>query len=316
VVSRLGVSSINLWAVTAERPFRFRPGRWGRLRGLALIPLNAFLRPLMRWYVEPLAGEQRKLNAAVLRLADELSEGLERLEKWNRDRIEQIDQLREQHDQRTLPASGKAADSADALARVDVSAHNAHGLQPTFDHVVSQVVSASQFSHPDFRRLQESIFRGPERIPRGHRKVWELVYVLRAAEQYGRIEPGRRAVGFGVGQEPLPAALAQAGLTVLATDLDVTEEASAAWPRARSTCPAYAPSRDPTSCRTTCWSDRSRPDSGHERDSGRPRPVRPRLVLLCARASRQPRRQGLSSLCARSTCPSPAACRYTRRSSS
>ena len=62
-----------------------------------------------------------------------------------------------------------------------------------------------------------------------HRKVWECVYILRAAEQHGILEPGRHAVGFGVGQEPIPAALAQAGLTVLATDLDVTEEASTEW---------------------------------------------------------------------------------------
>ena len=109
------------------------------------------------------------------------------------------------------------------------------GRRPT-STVVSQVVSASQFSHPDFERLQRTIFPGAVTIPWGyseatvtvpHRKVWEFVYVLRAAEQYGRLEPGRRAVGFGVGQEPIPAALAQAGLTVVATDLDVAEEASA-----------------------------------------------------------------------------------------
>ena len=63
-----------------------------------------------------------------------------------------------------------------------------------------------------------------------HRKVWECVSASRAAaEQHGILEPGRHAVGFGVGQEPIPAALAQAGLTVLATDLDVTEEASTEW---------------------------------------------------------------------------------------
>jgi 2-polyprenyl-3-methyl-5-hydroxy-6-metoxy-1,4-benzoquinol methylase len=135
-------------------------------------------------------------------------------------------------------APGKFADSAEALALVDVSAHNAGGSPPTFGGVGSQVVSASQFSHADFERLQQTIFPGAVTIPWGyseatvtvpHRKVWEFVYVLRAAEQNGRLKPGRRAVGFGVGQEPIPAALARAGMIVLATDLDIADEASAEW---------------------------------------------------------------------------------------
>jgi hypothetical protein len=232
----------RLQAVTAERPYRFRPGRWGHLRGFALIPIKGLLRPLMRWYVEPLASEQREFNAGVLRLADELSEHfeqrLELLEQWNIDRIEQINQLRQRQDHAT-PCAGERSPggehrvtaAAAALALVDVSAHNAGASCPTFDHVVSQVVSASQFFHPDFERFQRMLFPGQAlaTVTMPHRKVWEGVYVMRAAEQHGILEPGRRAVGFGVGQEPIPAALAQAGLTVLATDLDVTQEASAAW---------------------------------------------------------------------------------------
>jgi Methyltransferase domain len=240
----------RLQGVTAERPYRFRPGRWGRLRGLALIPTKAILRRLMRWYVEPLASEQREFNAGVLRLADELSEHfeqrLELLEQWNIDRIEQINELSQQQDHATARAGerspgvehelnwlapAKVTAAAAALALIDVSPHNAAASCPTFDEVVSQVVSASQFSHPDFERLQGMLFPGEAlaTVSMPHRKVWEDVYVMRAAEQHGILEPGRRAVGFGVGQEPIPAALAQAGLTVLATDLDVTEEASAAW---------------------------------------------------------------------------------------
>jgi hypothetical protein len=62
-----------------------------------------------------------------------------------------------------------------------------------------------------------------------HRKLWEFVYVLRAAEQEGVLDPGRKALGFGVGREPLPAALAKHGVSVLATDLDADETESAAW---------------------------------------------------------------------------------------
>ena len=63
-----------LWAVSAERPFQHRPGRLGRARGAALSPLKSVLRRLMRWYVEPLATDQRRFNVAVLRLADALAE--------------------------------------------------------------------------------------------------------------------------------------------------------------------------------------------------------------------------------------------------
>ena len=64
----------RLWAVTAERPYLAKPGLAGKARGLVLMPAKAVLRRLMRWYVEPLAADQRAFNAAVLRALDELSE--------------------------------------------------------------------------------------------------------------------------------------------------------------------------------------------------------------------------------------------------
>jgi hypothetical protein len=78
----------RLWAVTAERPYLYRPGRWGRARGAALVPLKAVMRRLTRWYVEPLAADQRAYNAAMLRLVDELNERLARLEATDEARSE------------------------------------------------------------------------------------------------------------------------------------------------------------------------------------------------------------------------------------
>lgn len=63
----------RLWAVTAERPYQYKPGRTGRLRGMLLLPLKAPLRRAMRWYVQPLAIDQRHFNAAVVRLIDALA---------------------------------------------------------------------------------------------------------------------------------------------------------------------------------------------------------------------------------------------------
>lgn len=67
----------RFWAVTANRPYLYKPGAWGRLRGLVLVPLKAMLRRLMRWYVEPALAQQRDFNASVLKALDELSARLD-----------------------------------------------------------------------------------------------------------------------------------------------------------------------------------------------------------------------------------------------
>jgi hypothetical protein len=87
----------RLWAVTAERPNLYRHGRWGRLRGALLVPPKAILRRLLRWYVEPLATDQRAFNAGVLRLADELGGHLDRLE----DRVKRLEGERDAPERRS-----------------------------------------------------------------------------------------------------------------------------------------------------------------------------------------------------------------------
>jgi hypothetical protein len=58
----------RLWPVSADRALRLRPG----VRGGVGTPAKAVLRKLMRWYVEPVAYDQRSFNAAALRLIDDL----------------------------------------------------------------------------------------------------------------------------------------------------------------------------------------------------------------------------------------------------
>ena len=65
----------RLWPVSADRSLRLRPG-W---RGGIGTPVKTVLRKLMRWYVEPLAYDQRSFNAATLRLVDDLQEQVDRL---------------------------------------------------------------------------------------------------------------------------------------------------------------------------------------------------------------------------------------------
>lgn len=66
----------RLWPVSADRSLRLRPG----FRGGIGTPVKAMLRKLMRWYVEPLAYDQRSFNAAALRLIDDLQEQVDRLQ--------------------------------------------------------------------------------------------------------------------------------------------------------------------------------------------------------------------------------------------
>jgi hypothetical protein len=65
------------WAVTAERPFERSPTRRTAVQSYAIVPVKRLLRKLMRWYVEPVAANQRSFNLAVLNLVDELAERIE-----------------------------------------------------------------------------------------------------------------------------------------------------------------------------------------------------------------------------------------------
>jgi hypothetical protein len=56
------------------------------VRGGLGTPVKAVLRRLMRWYVEPVAYDQRSFNAAALRLIDDLEERVARLEAELRER--------------------------------------------------------------------------------------------------------------------------------------------------------------------------------------------------------------------------------------
>ncbi len=64
------VQAERVWPVTFDQPVHRRPGARGALEH----PVKRSLRRLMRWYVEPLALDQRTFNEAMLKLVDELHE--------------------------------------------------------------------------------------------------------------------------------------------------------------------------------------------------------------------------------------------------
>jgi SAM-dependent methyltransferase len=91
----------RFWPVTAEREAGGGP------KGL----VKRVLRKLMRWYVEPLAADQRVYNSSLLRLVDALSERADAAASSN-ERMQQL--LRELEErltrvERRAPAGGTAA---------------------------------------------------------------------------------------------------------------------------------------------------------------------------------------------------------------
>lgn len=65
--------------------------------------------------------------------------------------------------------------------------------------------------------------------PRWHRKQWEYVYILQSLFERGKLAPGMRGVGFGVGKEPLAAVMASFGASVVATDMNMEGARAQGW---------------------------------------------------------------------------------------
>jgi SAM-dependent methyltransferase len=117
------------------------------------------------------------------------------------------------------PAAARIA-QAELLARIDLREHNADPRPPRFDALECQSVSAGQCDEPAYREWS-SLIENWDGEPAGqqyNRKLWEWAYIAEAVRTAGLMEPGRHAVGFGVGNEPMPAIFARHGVRVLATD--------------------------------------------------------------------------------------------------
>jgi SAM-dependent methyltransferase len=109
---------------------------------------------------------------------------------------------------------------AELLGRLDLRDHNAGGRLADFGALECQAVSAGQCDHPRYMRWA-TLIENWDGDPGGrqyNRKVWEWAFILQSIEDTGLLGEGRTAVGFGVGNEPMPAVLAAHGIEVLATD--------------------------------------------------------------------------------------------------
>jgi SAM-dependent methyltransferase len=108
----------RFWPVTAERPAGGGP------KGI----VKRFLRKLMRWYVEPLAADQRVFNDSVLKLVDALSERADASAAAR----EQAERLVRELEERLARLERRGPQAPGAPARVTVAAQPAAAAVPDY----------------------------------------------------------------------------------------------------------------------------------------------------------------------------------------
>jgi SAM-dependent methyltransferase len=156
----------RFWPVTAERPAGGGP------KGA----VKRFLRKLMRWYVEPLAADQRVFNDSVLKLVDALSEradasaaAREQAERLVRELEERLARL-----ERRAPAAGGTS------APVTVAAQPAAASVPDYFAFESRMRGSVE-SIRDRQRLYVDVLRDAAPVLDAGCGRGELLGLLREA---------------------------------------------------------------------------------------------------------------------------------------
>jgi len=99
---------------------------------------------------------------------------------------------------------------------------------PRFPEAVrSRLCTQEQIEEPWFEKWCDAMGEPPT----AHRKSWEFAYIAQVMDAMGLMEPGRRALGFGVGREPLISLFANRGVEVTATDLEPESSEAKGWIR-------------------------------------------------------------------------------------
>ena len=103
--------------------------------------------------------------------------------------------------------------------------HEVNMQEPTLDHPISQMCTQNQFNNDIYVDWCKKMANEP----RYHRKQWEFVYIAQVLKTHSMLASGKKGLGFGVGQEPLPALFASFGCNILATDVAVEEAVGKKW---------------------------------------------------------------------------------------
>ncbi|MCQ4161952.1 class I SAM-dependent methyltransferase [Roseomonas sp. GC11] len=96
---------------------------------------------------------------------------------------------------------------------------------PSLAEPVSQLCTAAQMQEPAHQQWSR-FTRSP---PRPHRKQWEFSWILAALNRAEMLRPGLSGLGFGVGRERLPSALANLGHRIVASDAPPELAAVQGW---------------------------------------------------------------------------------------
>jgi hypothetical protein len=94
-----------------------------------------------------------------------------------------------------------------------------------FEQLASCLCRQADFGSPTYAAWCERFGQ----TPKWHRKQWEFFYILQSLYERGRLAPGMRGVGFGVGREPLASVMATFGASSVATDMSAAAARSQGW---------------------------------------------------------------------------------------
>lgn len=120
-------------------------------------------------------------------------------------------------------ARAQEASVVDAAALLSQSDYSMP--EPDLWEPISQACTQAQLEEPHYSHWCAQIGEDA----RMHRKQWEYCYIMQALHMNDMIKEGRSALGFGVGNEPMAAMLANNGVSVLGTDLAPQEAHNAGW---------------------------------------------------------------------------------------
>ncbi len=115
--------------------------------------------------------------------------------------------------------------SALHLASVDLSDRPELSAGREFSTLAWRACQGRHFQDPRFMHWAEVL--GFDDFPQ--RKAWEFAAIMETALLGGVLAEGKTAIGFGVGTEPITAALAAHGVRVTATDLPSSGDTTSEW---------------------------------------------------------------------------------------
>jgi SAM-dependent methyltransferase len=206
----------RLARVSADRPFLYKPGLIGRVRGVILIPVKWVLRKMMRWYVEPVAADQRAFNASVLALVDSVTERIDAArEDVRREasariheahvRMDQIAQAEAETRASTDRLATRVTEHDDRLVRVERRPAAPARSQATQPPTAVPTPTAPPFDYFAF----ETRMRGPRELIRARQR--EYVDDFRDATP---------VLDVGCGRGEFLSLLAEAGIEAKGVDID------------------------------------------------------------------------------------------------